>query len=152
MFLLSRDVGQWSHFFSLLLKCQSAVEGADLQQAASPAGRRFEGRQTALVFNLSASFGSYLRRASLVKSDMGSQHFASTQKKKREKWWWGRVQSDVYSPFHRGDAANGEKLFAAFNKSLVRIKPRFNLVWRVERRRSSASCESRRKENIQLRV
>lgn len=70
---------------SLLLKCQSAVEGADLQQAASPAGRRSEGRQTALVFNLSASFGSYLRRASLVKSDMGSQHFASTQKKKKKR-------------------------------------------------------------------
>lgn len=117
---------------SLLLKCQSAVEGADLQQAASPAGRRFEGRQTALVFNLSASFGSYLRRASLVKSDMGSQHFASTQKKRkkeeRDGWWWGRVQSDVYSPFHRGYAANREKLFAAFNKSLVRIKLRFSLV------------------------
>lgn len=28
-------------------------------------------------------------------------------------WWWGRVQSDVYSPFHRGYAANREKLFCA---------------------------------------
>lgn len=64
-----------------VLLCCSSVSQRWSELTSSRQTDASRGRQTALVLNLSASFGSYLRRASLVKSDTGSQHFASTQRK-----------------------------------------------------------------------